>query len=118
MTYFYDETQGLKVEVLPSTFDENLEKSAFSNPGGTLFLSFIAEIFVIQLRSNEVVVDFIEQEINELEMDLIILRTWKSVVCSSADYAKETATHKAIEVASRTFEVRVVWMELFTLPRD
>jgi len=44
---------GLKVEVLPSTFDENLDKSTFSNPG---------------------------------------------------DYAKETATHKAIEVASRTFE--------------
>lgn len=45
-------------------------------------------------------------------MDLIMLRAWKCVVCPSADYAKETATHKAIEVASRTLEVRVVWMEL------
>lgn len=51
------------MEVLPSTFDENLEKSAFSNPGGTLFLSFIGEIFVMQLRYNELAVDFVEQEI-------------------------------------------------------
>lgn len=27
--------QGLKVEVLPSTFEENLDKSGFGNPGGT-----------------------------------------------------------------------------------
>ncbi len=27
--------QGLKVEVLPSTFEENLDKSAFANPGGS-----------------------------------------------------------------------------------
>ena len=26
--------QGLNAEVIPSTFDENLEKSAFSCPGG------------------------------------------------------------------------------------
>lgn len=27
--------QGLKFEVLPSTFEENLDKSVFANPGGT-----------------------------------------------------------------------------------
>jgi hypothetical protein len=81
--------QGLKVEILPSTFEENLDKSGFANPGGTW-------IFLLD-----------DMHWSWCRLSRLWNRSFHSVMYVSgiAEYATETATHKAMDVSQNAAKV-------------